>query len=129
MDEAPARPAALKIEAGQQPVAFGSLLETPGTDTEEEPSEVTAVPALERDWRTAEVEEEEEEEDADAKPSWRRDAGSEDSDEESRRVRKRMARCCVGGSSARTARRHSALDAHARKGRFDGGCGGPGERP
>jgi CheY-like chemotaxis protein len=82
VDEAPARPAALKIEAGQQPVAFGSLLETPGTDTEEELSEVTAVPALERDWRTAEVEEEEEEEDADAKPSWRRDAGSEESKEE-----------------------------------------------
>jgi CheY-like chemotaxis protein len=82
VDEAPARPAALKIEAGQQPVAFGSLLETPGTDTEEELSEVTAVPALERDWRTAEVEEEEEEEDADSKPSWRRDAGSEESKEE-----------------------------------------------
>ncbi len=82
VDEAPPRPAALKIEAGQQPVAFGSLLETPGTDTEEELSEVTAVPALERDWRTAEVEEEEEEEDADAKPSWRRDAGSEESKEE-----------------------------------------------
>jgi hypothetical protein len=82
VDEAPARPAALKIESGQQPVAFGSLLETPGTDTEEEPSEVTAVPALERDWRTEEVEEEEEEEDADAKPSWRRDAGSEDSGED-----------------------------------------------
>jgi CheY-like chemotaxis protein len=82
VDEAPARPAALKIESGQQAVAFGSLLETPGTDTEEEPSEVTAVPALERDWRTEEVEEEEEEEDADAKPSWRRDAGSEDSGED-----------------------------------------------
>jgi CheY-like chemotaxis protein len=83
VDEAPARPAALKIEPGQQPVAFGSLLETPGSDTEEELSEVTAVPALERDWRTAEVEEEEEEqEDADSKPSWRRDAGSEESKEE-----------------------------------------------
>jgi CheY-like chemotaxis protein len=83
VDEAPARPAALKIESGQQPVAFGSLLETPGTDTEEELSEVTAVPALERDWRTAEVEEEEEEEeDEDAKPSWRRDAGSDESQDE-----------------------------------------------
>jgi CheY-like chemotaxis protein len=79
VDEVPARPAALKIEAGQQPVAFGSLLEAPGSDTEEELSEVTAVPALERDWRTAEVEEEEEEEDADSKTSWRRDAGSEGS--------------------------------------------------
>jgi CheY-like chemotaxis protein len=76
VDEVPVRPAEFKIESGQQPVAFGSLLETSGTDTEEEPSEVTAVPALERDWRTEEVEEEEEEEE-NATPSWRRDAGSE----------------------------------------------------
>jgi CheY-like chemotaxis protein len=81
-EQVPARPAALKIESGQQPVAFGSLLETPGTDTEEEPNEVTAVPALERDWRTEEVDEEAEEEDAEGKPSWRRDAGSEDSEPE-----------------------------------------------
>jgi CheY-like chemotaxis protein len=77
VDEVPARPAAFKIESGQQPVAFGSLLETPGTDTEEETNEVTAHPTLERDWRTAEVDEEEEEEDGSEKPSWRRDAGSE----------------------------------------------------
>jgi CheY-like chemotaxis protein len=81
-EEVPARPATLKIESGRQPVAFGSLLETPGTDTEEEPNEVTAVPALERDWHTEEVDEEAEEEDAEAKPSWRRDAGSEDSEQE-----------------------------------------------
>jgi CheY-like chemotaxis protein len=81
VDEVPARPAAFKIESGQQPVAFGSLLETPGADTEEEPDEVTAAPTLERDWRTAEVEEEEEE-DGSAKLSWRRDAGSEGSQEE-----------------------------------------------
>jgi CheY-like chemotaxis protein len=81
-DEVPARPAAFKMDAEQQPVAFGSLLETPGTDTDEQPNEVTAVPALDRDWRTAEVEEEEEPEESDAKPSWRRDAGSEDSHEE-----------------------------------------------
>jgi CheY-like chemotaxis protein len=83
VDEVPARPEEFKIESGQQPVAFGSLLETHDTETEEEPSEVTAVPALERDWRTAEVEEEEEEEeDEGAKPSWRRDAGSEESQDE-----------------------------------------------
>jgi len=78
VDEVPARPAEFKFESGQQPVAFGSLLETPVTDTEEEPSEVTAVPALERDWRTEEVEEEQDEEnEADAKSSWRRDGGSD----------------------------------------------------
>jgi CheY-like chemotaxis protein len=82
VDEVPARPAAFKFESGKQPVAFGSLLETPGTDTQEEPNEVTAAPTLERDWRTAEVEEEEEEQDGSAKLSWRRDAGSEESQDE-----------------------------------------------
>jgi hypothetical protein len=77
VDDVPAPPAALKIDSGQQPVAFGNLLET-GTNTEEEPSEVTAIPALERDWRAADVDEEEEEEEVDAKASWRRDAGSEE---------------------------------------------------
>jgi CheY-like chemotaxis protein len=75
VDETPSRPAAVKIDSAQQPVAFGNLL---GTDEEEEAeTAVTAHPALERDWRTEEVEEEEEEE-TDAKPSWRRDAGDEE---------------------------------------------------
>ena len=83
VDEVPASPAALQFGTGQQPVAFGSLLETPGTEAEEEPSEVTAVPALERDWRTLEAENEEEEpEDSGAKPSWRRQAGSEETEDE-----------------------------------------------
>ena len=75
VDEIPSRPAAVKIDSAQQPVAFGSLL---GTDEEAEAeTAVTAHPALERDWRTEEVEEEEEEE-TDSKPSWRRDAGDEE---------------------------------------------------
>jgi CheY-like chemotaxis protein len=83
VDEVPATPVAVQFGTGQQPVAFGSLLETPGTENEEEPSEVTAVPALERDWRTLEAEEQEEEPEEDgAKPSWRRQAGSEETEEE-----------------------------------------------
>jgi CheY-like chemotaxis protein len=74
VDETPSRPAAVKIDSEQQPVAFGNLL---GTDEEEADAAVTAHPALERDWRTEEVEEEEEEE-TEAKPSWRRDAGDEE---------------------------------------------------
>ncbi len=75
VDETPSRPAAVKIDSEQQPVAFGSLL---GTDEEAEAeTAVTAHPALERDWRTEEIEEEEEEE-TDSKPSWRRDAGDEE---------------------------------------------------
>ena len=74
VDETPSRPAEVKINSEQQPVAFGSLL---GTEEEETDTAVTAHPALERDWRTEEVEEEEEEE-TDSKPSWRRDAGDEE---------------------------------------------------
>jgi CheY-like chemotaxis protein len=78
VDEVPAQPAAVNFGSGKQPVAFGSLLETPASEEEA----VTAVPAVERDWRTAEVEEEEEEEvEEDAKPSWRRDAGADEADD------------------------------------------------
>jgi CheY-like chemotaxis protein len=78
VDETPVGPAMVNFEPGKQPVAFGSLLETAGAGGLEEASEVTAVPALERDWRTEEVEEEAEEENADTKPSWRRDADMDD---------------------------------------------------
>ncbi len=75
VDEIPSRPADVKIDSEQQPVAFGSLL---GTDEEAEAeTAVTAHPALERDWRTEEVEEEEDEE-TDSKASWRRDGGDEE---------------------------------------------------
>jgi len=75
VDETPSRPADVKIDSDQQPVAFGSLL---GTDEEADAeSAVTAHPALERDWRTEEIEEEEDEE-TDSKASWRRDGGDEE---------------------------------------------------
>jgi hypothetical protein len=75
VDETPSRPADVKIDSDQQPVAFGNLL---GTEEEAEAeTAVTAHPALERDWRTEEVEEEEEEE-TDSKASWRRDAAGEE---------------------------------------------------
>jgi CheY-like chemotaxis protein len=74
VEEAPSRPAAVKIDSEQQPVAFGNLL---GTDEEEADAAVTAHPALERDWRTEEIDEEEEEE-TEAKSSWRRDAGGDE---------------------------------------------------
>ncbi|HEY1924198.1 MAG TPA: hypothetical protein VGG58_03030, partial [Candidatus Acidoferrum sp.] len=73
VDEGPARPAAVKIESDQQP-AFGSLL-----GTEEEDAAVTAMPAIDRDWRTEEVEEEEQEQETDSKASWRRGGDDDDS--------------------------------------------------
>ena len=66
---------------------------------------MTALPALERDWRTEEVEEEEEEEETDAKPSWRRDAGDEDAGNDIPR-RKRMARHDSEESAVAHAKNH-----------------------
>jgi CheY-like chemotaxis protein len=79
VDEVPPRPAALQIESGAQPVAFGSLLGTESVD--EEPAEVSTAPAaIERDWRSAKSEEDEEEEDeTDSGGSWRRDSGNSES--------------------------------------------------
>ena len=77
VEDVPARPDPIKIDSGSQPVAFGSLLETPGETTgptEDDASFTTATSpefAMEHDWRdrgeAAEVEEEEEEEPA----AWR----------------------------------------------------------
>jgi CheY-like chemotaxis protein len=81
------RPEPVRIDAGSQPLAFGSLLETPATAQEQEDElgyATTARPELERDWKAGdkedEVEEEEEEEAQSA--SWRRDAGSESIEQE-----------------------------------------------
>lgn len=80
VDEVPVKPAEFKID-GDQPVAFGSLLETPGAAKEEDAPELTAAPVglrMERDFRSGKEEVEEEEEPSN-KASWRRDAGDEES--------------------------------------------------
>jgi CheY-like chemotaxis protein len=85
VDEGPVRPADVTIEAGEQPVAFGSLLETRDAATEEEATELAPAPAglrMERDWRSAKVEEDEEEEPS-GTGSWRRDGGGEREEEPS----------------------------------------------
>jgi CheY-like chemotaxis protein len=77
VDEAPARLEPVRIDSGAQPVAFGSLLETPGEPTEEDISFLPAVdPALapDRDWRDPDVEEsDEEEEEEKPETPWRRE--------------------------------------------------------
>jgi CheY-like chemotaxis protein len=81
VEEVLARPAALKLESGSQPLAFGSLLSTPNTETHEDLGNAPVVPpelAQERDWRALDAQDQEEEEDPEAsKSSWRRDAGEE----------------------------------------------------
>jgi CheY-like chemotaxis protein len=79
-------PAPVKIESGSQPLAFGNLLESPTTESEEDIAyaTTTARPELERDWKSGDKEDEveEEEEDESGSASWRRDAGGEESMEE-----------------------------------------------
>ncbi len=74
------RPAPFKIEGSSQPLAFGSLLESPAAEedsTPVQPAQPTIVP--ERDWRNAkdETEAEEEEETEKTHSSWRRDGADE----------------------------------------------------
>jgi hypothetical protein len=82
VDEVPARPAAVKIEAGEQPVAFGNLLDTSGASTEAEAPEFASTPpalGMDRDWRSVKEEDaEEEQEEPSGKGSWRRDGGEEE---------------------------------------------------
>ena len=78
VEEIPARPAALKIESGSQPLAFGSLLDPTSPEPAEDLQNIPTVhPELvqERDWRALEAEEEEGESPEDTGSSWRRDGG------------------------------------------------------
>lgn len=73
VEEVSARPEPVRIDAGSQPVAFGSLLETP-TEEKEEDLAYVPPPVLERDWREADGEEDtEEEEEEKPTPAWRRE--------------------------------------------------------
>ena len=84
-EELPALPEPVKINAGSQPLAFGSLLESPVAEPEEDLGyATTARPELERDWKSGDTEEEEvvEEEEETESASWRRDAGGEAMEQE-----------------------------------------------
>src|SRR5579859_201947 len=83
-EEMPGLPEPVKIDAASQPLAFGSLLESPETEPEEVLGYATTPPPeLERDWKSDETEEEEvvEEEEEKQSASWRRDAGDETMEE------------------------------------------------
>lgn len=75
------RPAPIEIDKGSQPLAFGSLLETPSADEEEAATYGAGSSRIERDWKSDEVEEEEDEEEVETKGSWRRSGGSDLEDE------------------------------------------------
>ena len=76
-EELPPRPKPLTIEPGKEPVAFGSLLETPtAAEPEEDLSYTTPSTSelLDRDWQAQGKDEEEQEEET-GTASWRRDGG------------------------------------------------------
>jgi hypothetical protein len=83
-EELPAITEPVKIDEKSQPLAFGSLLESPETEQEEVLGYATAPPPeLERDWKSEETEEQEVVEDEEEKQSasWRRDGGDESLEE------------------------------------------------
>jgi CheY-like chemotaxis protein len=77
VDEAPARPEPVRIDSGSQTVAFGSLLETPAEEKEDDLAFMPPVHselATERDWRDPNADEtDEEEEEEKPAPAWRRE--------------------------------------------------------
>ena len=75
VDEVPARAEPVRIDsAGAQPLAFGSLMETPADEAEDLSFMPPPELATERDWRDPDVEESEEEEEEEKAPApWRRD--------------------------------------------------------
>jgi CheY-like chemotaxis protein len=74
VDELPVQPEPVRIESGSQPVAFGSLLETPENEAEADPAFLPpAHPELasERGWRDPDEVEEEVEEEEKPASAWR----------------------------------------------------------
>ena len=80
VDEIPAKPETLNIESAGKPLAFGSLMETPAAEIQDD-AVFVAPPSPEladRDWNDAEEPGEEEEEEESASSSWRLDGGGEE---------------------------------------------------
>jgi len=82
VEDIPVRPAPISIDRSAQPLAFGSLLETPGTVEEEDTSELVSSTRVERDWKSGEEEQMdvEEEQEEPANP-WRPGGGDLDVDD------------------------------------------------
>ena len=87
VEDVPARPEPIRIDSGSQPVAFGSLLETPAetSETAEEDSSSTAASspefAMEHDWRDRDEEEMDAEEEEEEEPAAWRPEGAADAQE------------------------------------------------
>src|ERR1700682_1791172 len=80
VDEVPARPEPVRIDSGSQTVAFGSLLETPADEKDDDLGFLPPVHpelATERDWRDPDLEETDEEAEEEKPPApWRPEAAA-----------------------------------------------------
>ena len=82
VEDIPVRPTPINIDRSAQPVAFGSLLETPGTEEGDDTSELVSPARVERDWRSTEEEQMDVEEDQEEPASsWRPGATDMDVDD------------------------------------------------
>ena len=90
VEEVPPKPEPLQIDSSSQPVAFGSLLETPEEESSEHSTFTTSSSpefTMEHDWRDRDDEEVAEEEDEEELPAWRPEGTG---DEEERPAAKDM---------------------------------------
>jgi CheY-like chemotaxis protein len=86
VDEVPAHPEPVRIDAGSNTVAFGSLLDTPASEPEDEAAfmpPANSELATERDWRDPAPKEDEEEEEEEPTGAWRREEAETFADGES----------------------------------------------
>jgi len=83
LDDFPAPPAQVKIAAGHEPVAFGSLLQTPDVEDDAAFMPKGREEIEERTWGTEETEEEVSEEEESPRGGWRKE-GHEDAAEETK---------------------------------------------
>ena len=84
VEDVPARPEPIRIDSGSQPVAFGSLLETPGATTEaaEDDSSFTTASspefAMEHDWRDQDEEKVDAEKEEEEPAAWRPEGAADE---------------------------------------------------
>jgi CheY-like chemotaxis protein len=81
VEELPPKPQPLQIDSSSQPVAFGSLLETPAEESAEDSSFATSSSpefTREHDWRDRDDQEVAEEEDDEEPPAWRPEGTDEE---------------------------------------------------
>jgi CheY-like chemotaxis protein len=93
VEEVPPKPEPLKIDSSSQPVAFGSLLETP-EESSEDSTFTTSSPefTMEHDWRDRDDQEVAEEEDEEEPPAWRPEGTGEEEERPAANAKKAKSR-------------------------------------